>query len=266
MKKMELKDKVVLVTGGSAGLGAEICYAAAAKGAIVVTCARRINLIGQVKERCEELSGKVAYAFQLDVADPTSVAACLEKVATEVGLVDILVNNAGFGIFENFVDFETQAMQRMFEVNVLGMMVLTQQVVIQMLENQRPGHVINIASMAGKMATPKSTVYSATKFAVLGFSNALRLELKPAKIQVTTVNPGPIQTEFFDKADPSGQYLANLGNHVLDPQKLARRIVRSMEHPVREINRPGYMEVAARFYTLFPAVGDFLAGGIFNKK
>lgn len=266
MKKMELKDKVILVTGGSAGLGAEICYAAAAKGAIVVTCARRINLIGKVKERCEEISGKSAYAFQLDVADPESMAACLEKVAAEVGPVDILVNNAGFGIFENFADFNPKDITRMFEVNVLGMMVLTQQVVIQMLEDKRCGHVINIASMAGKMATPKSTVYSATKFAVLGFSNALRLELKPANIHVTTVNPGPIQTEFFDKADPSGQYLASLGNHVLDPKKLAAQIVRSMKHPVREINRPGYMEVAARFYTLFPAIGDFLAGGIFNKK
>ncbi|MDT2757806.1 SDR family oxidoreductase [Enterococcus asini] len=263
---MELENKVVLVTGGSAGLGAEICYAAAKKGAIVITCARRINLIGQVKERCEALSGKAAYAFQLDVADPTSISALMEKIKNEVGAVDILVNNAGFGIFENFVDFDSADFYRMFEVNVLGMMVLTQQIAIQMLEDKRYGHIINIASMAGKMASPKSTVYSATKFAVLGFSNALRLELKPANIKVTTVNPGPIATEFFDKADPSGNYLKALGNHVIDPEKLAKTIVKSMSHPVREINRPGYMEVAARFYSLFPAVGDFLAGGIFNKK
>ena len=113
-----------------------------------------------------------------------------------------------------------------------------------------------------------SEKYGVFRYEICRFrlSNALRLELKPANIHVTTVNPGPIQTEFFDKADPSGQYLASLGNHVLDPKILAARIVRSMEHPVREINRPGYMEVAARFYTLFPAIGDFLAGGIFNKK
>ncbi|WP_424684591.1 SDR family NAD(P)-dependent oxidoreductase [Enterococcus sp.] len=263
---MDLTNKVVLVTGGSAGLGEQICYAAAKKGAIVVTCARRINLIGQVKETCAQLSGKPAFAFQLDIADPTSVASLLDKVATEVGPVDILVNNAGFGIFENFVDFQMTDVYKMFEVNLLGMMVLTQRIVIDMLAQNRSGQIINVASMAGKMATPKSTIYSATKFAVLGFSNALRLELKPAGIQVTTVNPGPVATEFFDKADPSGNYLDAMGNHVLDPVKLAERIVRSMERPKREINAPGYLEVAARFYTLFPQIGDFLAGGLFNKK
>ena len=263
---MDLTNKVVLVTGGSAGLGEQICYAAAKKGAIVVTCARRINLIGQVKETCAQLSGKPAFAFQLDIADPTSVASLLDKVATEVGPVDILVNNAGFGIFENFVDFQMMAVYKMFEVNLLGMMVLTRRIVIDMLAQNRSGQIINVASMAGKMATPKSTIYSATKFAVLGFSNALRLELKPAGIHVTTVNPGPVATEFFDKADPSGNYLDAMGNHALDPVKLAERIVRSMERPKREINAPGYLEVAARFYTLFPQIGDFLAGGLFNKK
>lgn len=79
--------------------------------------------------------------------------------------------------------------RNMFEVNVLGMMVLTQQVAIQMAE-QKHGHIINVASIAGKIATPKTAVYSATKFAVLGFSNALRLELKPLGINVTTVNRG----------------------------------------------------------------------------
>ena len=85
------------------------------------------------------------------------------------------------------------------------------------MAERRQGHIINIASMAGKMATAKSTVYSATKFAVLGFSNALRLELKPLGVAVTTVNPGPIETNFFDKADPSGSYLEKVGQIVLEP-------------------------------------------------
>ncbi|AYW44970.1 SDR family oxidoreductase [Tetragenococcus koreensis] len=262
---MNLKDKVVLVTGASSGLGEQICYEAAKKGAIVIVCARRIQMIGQVKEKCSELSQNDAYAFQLDVSDPNSIERMYEKVKEEVGPVDCLVNDAGFGYFDDFVAFEQEKIREMFEVNVLGLMLLTQRVAIDMLE-AKSGHIINVASMSGKMATPKSSIYSATKFAVLGFSNALRLELKPFGIAVTTVNPGPIQTEFFDKADPSGSYLDHIGAIVLKPNKLANKIVKQMNHPKREINQPIIMEIAARTYQLFPKVGDFLAGGIFNQK
>ncbi|MGG5358434.1 MULTISPECIES: SDR family NAD(P)-dependent oxidoreductase [unclassified Enterococcus] len=262
---MNIKNKVVLVTGGSGGLGEQICYEAAKQGAIVVTCARRLPEIEKVKEECQRLSKRAAYAFSLDVSDPDSVEQLYEKVIAEVGKVDILVNNAGFGIFEDFLDFDMKKAYQMFEVNVLGMMVLTQKFAIDMAE-RKSGHIINIASMAGKMATAKSTVYSATKFAVLGFSNALRLELKPFGIPVTTVNPGPIKTDFFGKADPSGDYLEKVDFIVLDAERLARTIVRAMRFPKREINQPMILEAAARFYVLFPRIGDYLASGVFNKK
>ncbi|GMA47214.1 SDR family NAD(P)-dependent oxidoreductase [Tetragenococcus muriaticus] len=262
---MNLKNKTILVTGASSGLGEQICYEAAKKGAIVIVCARRIQLIGQVKEKCSELSQNDAYAFQLDISDSQSIERVHEKIKKEVGSIDYLVNNAGFGYYEDFVAFEQEKVREMFEVNVLGLMLLTQKVAIDMLEAKK-GHIINVASMAGKMATPKSSVYSATKFAVLGFSNALRLELKPFGINVTTVNPGPVQTEFFDKADPNGNYLAQVGALSLNPNKLANKIVKQMTHPKREINQPVIMEIAARAYQLFPKVGDFLAGGIFNQK
>ena len=248
---MDLTNKVVVVTGGSAGLGEQICYEAAKQGAVVVVCARRINLIGKVREQCAVLSGREAFSYQLDIADPESVERVVEAISAEVGSIDVLVNNAGFGLFENFVEID--------------LAVARQKVAIKMIEAGQ-GHIINVASMAGKMATAKSTVYSATKFAVLGFSNALRLELKPLGIAVTTVNPGPIQTEFFDKADPTGTYLAAVDKIVLDPTKLAREVVGSMGTSRREINRPFVMEAAARFYTLFPHLGDFIAGNILNKK
>lgn len=105
---MNLKDKVVLVTGASSGLGEQICYEAAKKGAIVIVCARRIQMIGQVKEKCSELSQNDAYAFQLDVSDPNSIERMYEKVKEEVGPVDCLVNDAGFGYFDDFVAFEQE--------------------------------------------------------------------------------------------------------------------------------------------------------------
>lgn len=191
---MDLTNKVVVVTGGSAGLGEQICYEAAKQGAVVVVCARRINLIGKVREQCAALSGREAFSYQLDIADPESVERVVEAISAEVGSIDVLVNNAGFGLFENFVEIDLAVARQMFDVNVLGMMTFTQKVAIKMIEAGQ-GHIINVASMAGKMATAKSTVYSATKFAVLGFSNALRLELKPLGVAVTTVNPGPIPTD-----------------------------------------------------------------------
>src|SRR5690606_5732016 len=86
------------------------------------------------------------------------------------------------------------------------------------------GHIINIASQAGKMATPKSAVYAATKFAVRGYSNALRLELRPFGIYVTTVNTGPMHTNFFNQADPTGSYLNKIARWVLDPQVVAKKV------------------------------------------
>ncbi|BDP73534.1 short-chain dehydrogenase [Enterococcus faecium] len=262
---MNLEDKVVLVTGSSGGLGAQICYEAAKQGAIVISCARRMAFVEGVRDECRRLSGKEAYAFKVDVSNPESVDELYEKVMEEVGRVDILVNNAGFGIFEDFLTFDLGKILLPKCFPSVPMMVLTQKFAIDMAE-RRQGHIINIASMAGKMATAKSTVYSATKFAVLGFSNALRLELKPLGVAVTTVNPGPIETNFFDKADPSGSYLEKVGQIVLEPAKLAKMIVRNMRHPKREINQPFILEVASKFYTLFPTIGDYLASGIFNKK
>lgn len=263
--KKKLINQVVLVTGASSGLGEQICYEAASKGAIVIACARRIHLLTKVREKCVQLSGKPAFAFELDVSDPKSIDHVLGDIQQTVGSIDVLVNNAGFGLFEQFMTIDFAVTKKMFEVNVLGMMYLSQKIAIQMAE-QKQGHIINIASMAGKMATAKSTIYSATKFAVIGFSNALRLELKPLGIVVTTVNPGPIRTDFFEQADPTGNYLKSIDRFALDANKLAKEIVATMKTTRREINRPYIMEGAARLYQLFPKIGDAIAGGLFNKK
>ncbi|WP_314065530.1 SDR family oxidoreductase [uncultured Vagococcus sp.] len=265
LPKVDLTGKVVVITGGSAGLGEQIAYEAAKRNAIVVVCARRINLIGKVREACTLLSNFEAHSFQLDIGNPDNVEEVYEKITEDVGAVDILVNCAGFGLFRNFTDFDLSVAEEMFRVNVLGLMYMTQKIAIDMAERQT-GHIVNIASQAAKMATVKSTIYSATKFAVLGFSNALRLELKPLGVKVTTVNPGPIATNFFDIADESGDYLANVNWLVLQPQPLAEKIVNSFNTNRREINAPGILEVASKAYLLFPRIGDYFAGNMFNTK
>ena len=163
------------------------------------------------------------------------------------------------------LDFDMAIAERMFRVNVLGLMYMSKYVALHMAERRR-GAIINIASIAGKIATPKASVYSATKFAVLGYSNALRLELKPLGISVLTVNPGPVRTDFFDIADESGHYLDSIGALSLNPEIVAEKVVKSIGTSRRELNLPEYMQLAHHLYELCPRLGDYLAGGIFNKK
>ena len=261
----DLKQKIVVVTGGSSGLGRAIAYEAASKGAIVVVLARRQAALEEVRDECQRLSGQAAYAYQLDVSSPEAIEAVVARLTTEVGIPDVLVNAAGFGHFEEALATPMPLVEQMFRVNVLGLMYLTRAIGSQMIEKQR-GHIINIASMAGKMATPKSAIYSATKFAIVGYSNGLRLELKPFGVQVTTVNPGPIDTAFFDIADQTGNYLKSVNWIVLDPDQLAHKIVGAIGHPKREINAPWLMSLGAQFYQLAPHIGDYVAGNLFNKK
>lgn len=260
-----LKGRVVVITGASSGLGEQFAYQAAREGAIVVGCARRQDKLDQVARQCQHLSGQPAYGLAVDMTDPAQIQAVIAQVEREIGPIAVLINNAGFGLMEDFLNFDMATAEKMMRVNVLGLMYATQEVALKMTERQY-GAIINVASMAGKMATPKSTVYSATKFAVLGFSNALRLELKPLGISVLTVNPGPIVTNFFNIADKSGQYLAKLGKIVLQPEDVAAKVLATVGTSRREVNLPGIMEVGARLYSLFPGLGDVLAGGLFNKK
>lgn len=261
----DLRNRVALVTGASSGLGEQIAYQLARKGAIVVVCARRKDRLEVVSRKCQELSGRLSMAVKLDIAQPDQIERAVQKVENQLGPIDVLVNDAGFGLMEEFLDFKMEVAEKMFRVNVLGLMYMTKYVALRMASRNR-GAIINIASVAGKIATPKSAVYSATKAAVLGYSNALRLELKPLGISVLTVNPGPIKTDFFNIADKTGHYLDNIGLLVLSSEKTARKIVQAIGTSRRELNVPYVFEVVHHFYQLFPWVGDYLAGSLFNKK
>lgn len=260
-----VQGKTVYVTGASSGIGQEIAYEAARKGAILILSARREERLKEVKATCEKLSGKPALAFPLDVSDPDAIEKTVKQIYQTVGSIDVLINNAGLGYTEEFLSFDMVKAETIFRVNVLGLMYMTQLVALKMAEIEE-GHIINVASIAGKIATPKTAVYSASKFAVIGFSNALRLELKPLNIKVTTVNPGPVDTPFFDAFDPDGEYVESIKPLVLTSEKVAKKTVRAIGTNKREINMPLLLEIGARFYNMSPTIGDFLTSTLFNKK
>lgn len=258
-----LENKVIWITGASGGLGRELALEAAKQGAIVVLFGRNESKLNSIKEEIETIGAK-SYPFAIDLGDLNKTEQITKQIIDEIG-IDGLINNAGFGVFEKAESLNMETVKEMFDVNVIGLIGLTRAVLPYMLK-QNSGHIINIASQAGKLATPKSTVYSATKHAVLGFTNGLRLELNDTNIQVSSVNPGPIKTPFFDRADQEGTYAKRVDKWMLDPTYVAKVTIHLLHKPKREINVPGWMAIGTKLYQLVPSVVERIAGKKLNQK
>jgi short-subunit dehydrogenase len=168
-------------------------------------------------------------------------------------------------VFENVADSKWQDIDRMLSVNVKSLFRTTHQLLPHFLQ-RGSGHIVNIASQAGKIATPKSAVYSATKHAVIGFTNALRMEVEGTGIYVTSVNLGPVRTNFFQQADPTGRYVRAVERIMLDPNQVAMAIVRYLFTKQREINLPAWMDSGSKVYSLAPGLMEKAMQRQFNKK
>ena len=263
--KNRLQGKNVVITGASGGIGAEMARLAARQGANLVLLARSVDKLQSLKTELEQ-SYKVSIIVRsLDVANTDAITDVFNEVMAEMGHVDILVNNAGFGVFRHAHEANLDEIKAMFEVNVIGLMACTS-LVLPSMRRRGSGHIINIASQAGKIATPKSSVYSATKHAVLGYTNSLRMELREVGIFVTAVNPGPIATNFFEIADEQGTYVKNIKSFMLKPEYVAKQVVERMMTNTREINLPRWMNAGSVIYALFPRMFERIGRRAFNKK
>ncbi|WP_338776965.1 SDR family oxidoreductase [Metabacillus sp. FJAT-52054] len=262
---MNLKNKVVYITGASGGIGEAMARKTAAAGAVPVLFARREDRLHALAMELKQTYGTEAKYAKMDVSDTTGISPVFEQLLAETGRIDVLINNAGFGVFKTVEESTLQEMEGMFEVNVFGLIACTK-AVLPAMKKQGSGHIINIASQAGKIATPKSSLYAATKHAVLGFSNSLRMECSGTGIKVTTVNPGPIKTNFFETADESGDYTKNVERWMLSPDYVADKVIGSMVKYKREINLPRWMNAGSTMYQIAPGLVEKLAGNAFNKK
>ncbi|MFC5469526.1 SDR family NAD(P)-dependent oxidoreductase [Cohnella suwonensis] len=259
--KATLQGKVVLITGASSGIGALTAKRLSERGAIPVLTARSL---GRLSAQAASIPGEHA-VYAMDVSSDEQVGEVVSEVVRKYGRIDVLLNNAGYGEFVPFAETTIEHFKDMMDVNYLGTVRATLAVLPIMLQAGQ-GHIVNVASMAGKVATAKSTAYAATKHAVLGFTNALRRELKISGVYVTAVNPGPIATPFFDRADPEGTYLKNIERFILSPDKVANAIVRVMERRKPELDMPWAASAGAKIMQLFPRATDALFGRMMNKK
>jgi NAD(P)-dependent dehydrogenase (short-subunit alcohol dehydrogenase family) len=184
--------KTALVTGASSGIGAAIARTLLVDGYRVYVGARRV-------ERMGELAAAGAVALSLDVTDDSSMVSAIETIRAGTGRLDVLVNNAGYGSYGSLEEVPHEEGRRQFEVNVFGLARLTQ-LVLPMMRSQRSGKIVNITSIGGKIYEPFGGWYHASKFAVEGMSDCLRMELAPFGIDVIVVEPGAIKTEWTEIA------------------------------------------------------------------
>lgn len=186
----KVQNQVVLITGASSGMGKAFTRALLKQGAIVYSVARRV-------EAMHDLAELGARILKMDITNQQQVDEVIQHIEKETDGIDILINCAGFGLYGAMEDTSIEDARYQFEVNIFGLAYLTQKVIPSMRQ-KRSGRIINISSMGGKIYTPMGSWYHASKHALEGWSDCLRLELKPFNIDVVLIEPGAIATEFAD--------------------------------------------------------------------
>jgi NAD(P)-dependent dehydrogenase (short-subunit alcohol dehydrogenase family) len=224
--------RVWFITGASRGLGALIARAALDDGNAVVAAGRNVEAI---VERLGESPALLPVA--LDVTSEAQAKAAVEAAVAKFGRIDVLINNAGFGLLAAVEESSDADVRRMYDTNVFGLLNVTR-AVLPVMRKQRGGHVMNMSSIGGYRAAAGFGVYSSTKFAVEGITEALHAELKPLGIHATVVEPGYFRTDFLDASS------LLVGKEIIDDYDATsgnvRRFAAGMNH-----NQPGDPEKLA---------------------
>ena len=234
MNSQQSRAKVALVTGASSGLGKQFAKALIKEGMVVYTAARRI-------EHMVDLQDLGAIPLKMDITDDAQIKALVSRIEKDHGGVDVLINNAGFGMYGAMEDTSIDDARYQFEVNVFGLARLTQ-LLIPSMRSKKKGTIINISSMGGKVYFPLGSWYHATKHALEGWSDCLRIELAQFGIKVVIIEPGAIKTEF--SALMSGPMLERSGKSAYG--KLANKLAETIESSAKNTSASTDPQVITR--------------------
>lgn len=233
MARREIAGSRVLVTGASSGIGREIARQLTRLGARAVVTARRAERLQQLAEQIVAAGGS-ARAVAGDITDPEFRQQVLDTAVQHYGGLDVLVNNAGLGAIGPFKTAEPRRLRSVMEVNFFAPVELTRFALPLLQQGNRP-LVVNIGSVLGHRAVPGKSEYCASKFAIHGFSDALRAELAPLGVDVLLVSPSTTQSEFFHRALDNQGPPARIGARPMPACVVARKTVRAMRRGQHEI-------------------------------
>ena len=229
---MELRGSIGILTGASRGLGVYIAEELTRKGVSLALAARSEEELKETQARVERLGGR-AITVPTDVGKMTDLQALVEATEQDLGAIDLVVNNAGIEKYDYFQEIDPEVIERTLRVNLWAPEVLTRLVLPGMVERRR-GHIVNIASVAGKTAVPYNSIYSSSKHGLVGFSWSLREEVKPYGIGVSVVCPGFVADAGMFHHWSQGKKPPSVSQAV-SPEKVAAAIVRAVEADKAEI-------------------------------
>ena len=261
-----LHGKVILITGASSGFGEDAARLFAKEGCKVVLAARRLEKL-QVLAADIQNQGGEAFAIPVDLNERAEIKLMVQTALDLYGKIDLLFNNAGFGGVNWFEKLQPERhIETMVRVNLVGTMLVTHAVLPHMLA-RREGHIINMCSVAGLISPPLITTYSASKYGLRAFTDALRREVAPFGIKVSGIYPGPAATEFGSQLEKTRtrETVNRIINVRMSSAYVAGRVVDVAKRPRRSLVIPWWFRVITTFDTLFPIVVDWILY-IFSKK
>lgn len=218
---MDIASKTAIVTGASSGIGASFSKALIDKGATVYGLARSTDRLEQLQEHL----GDTFIPVTMDITDHDQIQQWIDTTFTSDNRPEILINNAGLGRFGDVDKLPLDDWETMIKTNLSGIFYMCRQVVPLMKENENHCHIVNIASIAGKIGNPQLSGYNASKFGVRGFSESLFKEVRYDGIKVTCFYPGSIQTKFFSDADTESH------SNMMQPDDVAEVLIHVLETP-----------------------------------
>ena len=261
--RRDLTGKVAVITGASSGIGRATALSLAREGVRVVLGARRTDRLQEAVQTIKGAGGE-ARALQTDVSRSEEVERLVREAVEAFGRLDLLVNNAGLGYFGPLESMPREDIRHLFDVNVMGT-IYGIQAAVPIMRSQRSGHIITVSSVVGKRATPGNAVYSATKFAQVALSEALRLELADAGIPVSIICPVSTTTEFFEVAAARSPLKFHPAGPVYSSEQVAQIIVRCARRPRTEVlvYRPARLMVVLN--AVWPRLMDHALAAYWKK-
>lgn len=253
---MNFKGKTVWITGASSGIGEQLAYSCAKRGAKLILSSNQFKELNTVKENSKKL-GAVCYAIPFDLSNPKEVKETAQKILDQHAVIDVLINNGGISQRANTLETSIETVRKIMEINFFSAVILSKSVVPAMIKNG--GGVIAVtSSITGKFGFPLRSTYAASKHAVLGFFETLRLENKPNNIQVTIAVPGRVQTNISVNAitkDGSVHGKMDDGQSGgVSPEVCAEKYIRAIEKNKREVLIGGKELMMVHIKRFFPAL------------